>query len=460
MHNKKEEKLRLQLESEQERAEAQAEELRCEVSRLQTDSKRAQRDSMQALRDAEAKVLRLGSQAAAAAKEAASYAMKEEQARRREEDVHQELREALDSQNYFQERADLAAASQRVMAKQYFAAVAARDAAKETSMRRLHAKQRLSETVAELRAQLDAAHDELEALNGRRTTDADAVAKIAQMPRWQRGRKHGCQGGKHGGGNMLEHTHRLAILEQHSNGTPPSAIGQNIVSIVRKAAPWLRPVQPTTREIRQMGFELTILEEALSARRCASAFKVRLMGFDETTDLQAPVLTSNVQIQDTEGGNVYDLVLKAAFLEIRGATSEAIAEQIEELCFARLRDLLLMWKKYHQRLFPNDDWTGPNPQMCSLHRLAGGGAVMSDTCNAARKTKRLLVALIGKQAEAAFRREHGDDAWDSLGEEQQEHTMKVYQLDCHQHLRNIWLGHMSRKQVRYFSPLSLPIPLS
>lgn len=292
---------------------------------------------------------------------------------------------------------------------------------------------------------------ELDALREQQNAHDDAQSKLAQMPRWQRTRK--CPGdvnvrvANRGGGSRLEHAHRLAILEQHANGTPASAIGHNIVSIVKKAAPWLNPVQPTIREIRQMGFELTTLEEALSARRCASAFKVRLLGFDETTDLHQPVLTSNVQIQDTQDGPVSNLVLKAAYLATRGATSEAVAAQIEDMCFARLRDLLAMWQQHHQRMFSRVKWTGPDPQLCSLHRLAGGGALMSDTCNAARKTKRLLADLIVSQAEAAFRREHGDEVWEGLSAEQREEETRVFQLDCHQHLRNIWLGHMSRKQV-------------
>lgn len=449
IHAQKEERLRSRLDSEQERAEEEAEHLRAEMARLRSDGVRAQRDSLQALLNAEAKVLRLGSQAAAAAQEAATHAMREDQARRREEEVSRELQEAIAGQEYFRHKAELSAKAQREMAKQCLAASAARDAAKETSQKRLQAKQALADKVDELRAQLDTAHEELHLLREREKMHDNAVEKLSQMPSWQRGRKHGYhnQKGKHGGGNRLEHAHRLAILEQHANGTPPSAIGQNIISIVKKAAPWLKPVQPTVREIRQMGFELATLEETLSARRCASAFKVRLLGFDETTDLHQPVITSNVQIQDTEGGEVNDLVLKAAYLATKGATSQALVEQIEENCFTRLRDLLVMWQKRHQIMFPNVPWTGPDPQLCSLHRLAGGGAVMSDTCNAARKTKRLLVDLIQNQAEVAYRTQFGDEAWESLAEEQREEELRVYQLDCHHHLRNIMLGHMSSKQV-------------
>lgn len=453
-HALKEEKLRLLLEEEQERAEAKTEELRAQMAILRSDGMRAQRESARALRDAEAKVLRLGSQAAAAAQEAAAHALREEHARQREEDVAAELREALSTQEYFRLKAEVEAKTRRELAKQCTATQAARNAVKATSQKRLQLKHELIAQVENLKAELEAAHEQLDVLNERVKAHADATSKLGQMPTWERKRKaDGSVGaknrtGKRGGGLKLEHAHRLAILEQHANGTPASAIGHNIVSVVKKAAPWLNPVQPTVREIRQMGFELTTLEEALSARRCASAFKVRLLGFDETTDLHQPVLTSNVQIQDTPDGQVQDLVLKAAYLATQGATSEAVAHEIEEMCFARLRGLLVSWHAHHQRMFPDLSWTGPDVQLCSLHRLAGGGALMSDTCNAARKTKRLLAEFIGRQAEAAYRRDQGDEAWESLSQEQRENETQVYQLDCHQHLRNIWLGHMSKRQVR------------
>lgn len=126
------------------------------------------------------------------------------------------------------------------------------------------------------------------------------------------------------------------------------------------------------------------------------------MGFDETFDCQDPVITSNIQVEDTPGGQLQD-VLKAAYLSTHGGTSVAVTSEIEDKCFLRLRELLRLWGEYHQRMFPEARWTGPDPNNYSLHRLAGGGALMSDTCNGARKTKRLLTALIQKQAEAALR---------------------------------------------------------
>lgn len=112
------------------------------------------------------------------------------------------------------------------------------------------------------------------------------------MPTWRRVRECG-----RGGGLKLEFIHGLAILQHFGNGTPPYAIGRNIVAIVKATAPWLNPIEPTVGEIREVGFELTTAEEALGARKVASAFRVRLLGFDVTTDRQEPFITSNVQVR-------------------------------------------------------------------------------------------------------------------------------------------------------------------
>lgn len=67
LHAQKEEKVRIQLEAEQERADAAVEQFRVELSLLRSDSVREKRELLKSLRDAEAKVLRLGSQVAVAA---------------------------------------------------------------------------------------------------------------------------------------------------------------------------------------------------------------------------------------------------------------------------------------------------------------------------------------------------------------------------------------------------------
>lgn len=116
----------------------------------------------------------------------------------------------------------------------------------------------------------------------------------------------------------------------------------------------------------------------------AAAYRIRSIGFDETTKLGVGSLTSNLQIEPTQGAELEDVILRAAHCQM-GGTSEMVVKSIQARCFSRLRDLLRHWKSNFVKMYPDDTWTGPEPNLCSLHRLAGHGAIISDTCNAARK---------------------------------------------------------------------------
>lgn len=446
IHAQKEADAVQQLEQERARAEAEAQLRRDEAIQERANRKKEERAKEQLLNDARAKVLRLGCQVAVATQDAARLAREKEAMAREKEEQEREIKEAQAEHAYLVEKAMHEARVRRQYAHQMAIARNMREAVKQTSHKRLLAKKELSEQFKALAHEHDELLLEVSSIRAERDANAGAAQMLASISSWRHERKHK---GRRGGGRQIQYHHRLAILEQHANGTPSSAIGKNIVSVVKKVAPWLEPVEPTKREIQMIGFELPTLEEALAARRTASAHRVRLLGFDETTDLQVPVVTSNIQVQDVEGGHLENVVLKAAYLSTKGSTSEAVTSEIEDKCFSRLRDLLRTWKKYHNHMFPDVPWTGPDVQNCSLHRLAGGGALMSDTCNSARKTRRLLGELIQKQAEASLRESHGDDGWESMAEEERAKLLRVYSLDCHHHLRNIWLGHMSRKQAAY-----------
>eukprot|EP00965_Chrysotila_dentata_P094821 3136020-Pleurochrysis_carterae.AAC.1 len=70
---------------------------------------------------------------------------------------------------------------------------------------------------------------------------------------------------------------------------------------------------------------------------------------------------------------------------------------------------------------------------------------MSDTCNAARATKRRLVAVV----EAAARAQVADEAWERLDAVEQSAAVRVYTGDCAQHLRNMVLSCMSAADAAY-----------
>ena len=83
-------------------------------------------------------------------------------------------------------------------------------------------------------------------------------------------------------------------------------------------------------------------------------------------------------------------------------------------------------------MYPSYDHDIPNIDQVNISKLHNGGAVNSDTCNGARKKHRLLVKSI-KDAVALL---CVDD------------TM-VLQVNCLNHLQNIWLGGMTKALSKY-----------
>lgn len=153
-------------------------------------------------------------------------------------------------------------------------------------------------------------------------------------------------------------------------------------------------------------------------------------------------MTSNLQIEAREGEPFQDVILRAAYCPL-GGTSELVVQSIETKCMSRLREMLRAWRAKFESMFPGEEWTGPDPAQCSLHRLGGGGAIISDTCNGARRSKQLLQDTIAAQVEKHV----GDEAWSAMSEEERRRAVVTHKVDCWQHLRNIFLAEMSRAQV-------------
>ena len=72
----------------------------------------------------------------------------------------------------------------------------------------------------------------------------------------------------------------------------------------------------------------------------------------------------------------------------------------------------------------------PSAGDLSLAKLAGKGMVMVDTCNTARKFRRLLIEQIRQIAI--------EKGWN-------EENIKIFEGDCWQHLRNVWFGAVTKQ---------------
>ena len=75
--------------------------------------------------------------------------------------------------------------------------------------------------------------------------------------------------------------------------------------------------------------------------------------------------------------------------------------------------------------YPDDVGLVPSPDGIDIQKLGNGGTFMSDTCNAAQKLRRILVELV-------------DGAYD---------------LDCMNHLRNVWFGSMEKALAKHLNEL-------
>ena len=61
--------------------------------------------------------------------------------------------------------------------------------------------------------------------------------------------------------------------------------------------------------------------------------------------------------------------------------------------------------------YPNGNFDLPLPESINISKLGHGGAITTDTCNSAQKTRRILVDNVGG---------------------------RVHEMDCMHHLRNVW----------------------
>lgn len=88
-----------------------------------------------------------------------------------------------------------------------------------------------------------------------------------------------------------------------------------------------------------------------------------------------------------------------------------------------LKDRLRCWKEVTAREFPNRPdllQQIPDPDLISIDKLGENGVITKDTCNAAQKTRRILVKTIKGTA---------------------------HEMDCMHHLRCVWINGVAKPSV-------------
>ena len=123
------------------------------------------------------------------------------------------------------------------------------------------------------------------------------------------------------------------------------------------------------------------------------------------------------------------LILSSSIF-LKGKTSE---QQVDALI-----STIAVYRKRFQRWVEVLDHSHPSYQKyfselssMNINKLGIGGDLMSDTCNGARKTQRLIDEQVHKAAEA-LRKYESDD-------------IRVLEVGCWNHIRNLYLRGMTKK---------------
>ena len=221
------------------------------------------------------------------------------------------------------------------------------------------------------------------------------------------------------------------VLEMLVNGTPPSAIPLNIKSQAALTTPGVIIEDlPGLGYVRNCRTILRVIGETLTAYRLGKQAEWQQLFTDGTSRRQ--IALQNLIISILEDDILRPLVLSSAMI-LEGETSEQQCDAVVKM-IKRGGKHLQHWEATMKNIYPSYNHDIPPSSAMNIGKLGSGGAVTSDTCNSARKSRRLLVDCIEEAAR--------DTNPDNLNNH-------VIAVDCYNHLQNVWLGGMIKVLSTY-----------
>ena len=109
-------------------------------------------------------------------------------------------------------------------------------------------------------------------------------------------------------------------------------VSKVIVAVLKRAAPWIEPVEVTENMLREVRFELRTAEEAMVARRIAEVWRVRQLGLDKTTKFHVPSMVTSVLLEPKQGADAEVVIMRAAY-GTGGETAAIEAQAVEGQLF-------------------------------------------------------------------------------------------------------------------------------
>jgi len=235
-----------------------------------------------------------------------------------------------------------------------------------------------------------------------------------------------CHAGSHA--EWLPHVDKL-ILEMHANRTPPTCIQANIYAMARAICPDYDVVRelPSLKHIKGLRTVLALCTKYLAAIQIGNAKEWKQLHTDETSRRQTSIVNIVMGLL-TKDDELRTVCLTGSLLCEDGTAesqSKAIIAEFRE-CGEKLDEL----RSFLSEMYSDD---GDLPALLDLLPIGDdmhpsrmlGGTLEHDTCSTAQLTGEKLADLFLESA-----RERG----------LREDELKIYQGNCWNHLRNVWLG--------------------
>ena len=149
---------------------------------------------------------------------------------------------------------------------------------------------------------------------------------------------------------------------------------------------------------------------------------------DETSRRQITIQNLIIAINED---NVFKNIVLSSSIILEGESSEEQLHAILEM-LKRGAHRTMRWREVIEKMYPSYKHDIPDDNEINTSKLGEGGAINSDTCNTARKTRRIIIEEI--VTEMKIKGKEG------------KHILEV---DCWNYLRNVWLGGMTKSLSTY-----------
>jgi hypothetical protein len=215
------------------------------------------------------------------------------------------------------------------------------------------------------------------------------------------------------------------IMELLSHRTPPSCISANILTIANIMFPNHSIIKelPSTNFIRETRSVLSNTTKSLAAYQLGQNTNW-VQAHGDGTSRRHTTMENTIVAMETDTG-LKTITLNNCIIAKDG-TAESVTEAMVK-SFTEAGELLDEWRATTVRMFPTRQDLHdmiPTQSDLSIAKLKDAN-VMTDTCNTARKHRRLMIEAIKKAA---------------LDSGMSVEDITAFEGDCWHHLRNIWFG--------------------